>query len=92
MILFALVTGKLPFDDENIRDLLEKVKSGIFAMPMYLHKDIQDLIARMLCVDPEERISLAEIKKHPWYLSNNPQFPPTEIIDKVFFIFLFLSY
>ena len=71
VILFALVSGKLPFDDDNIRRLLAKVKAGLFTMPAYLHKDVQDLINRMLTVNPEERISMAEIKKHPWYTSKN---------------------
>ena len=71
VILFALVSGKLPFDDDNIRRLLAKVKAGLFTMPAYLHKDVQDLINRMLTVDPEERITIAEIKKHPWYTSKN---------------------
>jgi BR serine/threonine kinase len=69
VILFALVTGKLPFDDENIRRLLSKVKSGVFSMPSYLPPDLQDLIKRMLTVNPSERISIAEIKEHPWYNS-----------------------
>lgn len=71
VILFALVSGKLPFDDDNIRRLLAKVKAGLFTMPAYLHKDVQDLINRMLTVDPAERISIEEIKKHPWYTSKN---------------------
>mmetsp|Transcript_8275 Transcript_8275/g.34751 ORF Transcript_8275/g.34751 Transcript_8275/m.34751 type:complete len:582 (-) Transcript_8275:80-1825(-) len=71
VILFALVSGKLPFDDDNIRRLLAKVKAGAFTMPAYLHKDVQDLINRMLTVDPDERITIEEIKSHPWYASKN---------------------
>jgi len=70
VILFALLTGKLPFDDDNIRRLLTKVKSGVFSMPHFLNKDVKDLIWRMLTVDPSNRISLNEIKEHPWFKSN----------------------
>jgi len=70
VILFALLTGKLPFDDDNIRRLLTKVKSGVFSMPHFLNKDVKDLIRRMLTVDPSNRISLNEIKEHPWFKSN----------------------
>ena len=84
MILFALVTGKLPFDDENIRKLLTKVKSGVFTMPPYLHRDIQDLISKMLTVNPDERITIEEIKKHPWFNSFPiPQVPPTPLLEPV---------
>ncbi|ORY33799.1 hypothetical protein BCR39DRAFT_519287 [Naematelia encephala] len=67
VILFALLTGRLPFDDENIRVLLQKVKNGRFAMPADLPADAKDLITRMLVVDPEKRITMAEIMRHPFF-------------------------
>ena len=80
IILFALLTvstrilfglkkkqGRLPFDDENIQNLLKKVKSGQYTIPTYLSGDVKDLIQRMLCMDPEKRISIPEIKRHPWW-------------------------
>eukprot|EP01104_Vermistella_antarctica_P017388 TRINITY_DN615_c0_g1_i3.p1 TRINITY_DN615_c0_g1~~TRINITY_DN615_c0_g1_i3.p1 ORF type:complete len:746 (+),score=197.02 TRINITY_DN615_c0_g1_i3:596-2833(+) len=69
VILYALLTGKLPFDDDNIRKLLAKVKTGVYSMPQYLHKDIRDIISRMLTVDPKERISLPNVKSHQWFSS-----------------------
>jgi serine/threonine protein kinase len=41
VILFALLTGKLPFDDDNIPRLLSKVKAGKFQMPSHLPPDVQ---------------------------------------------------
>eukprot|EP01112_Ceratiomyxa_fruticulosa_P005304 TRINITY_DN1591_c0_g1_i1.p1 TRINITY_DN1591_c0_g1~~TRINITY_DN1591_c0_g1_i1.p1 ORF type:complete len:757 (+),score=155.94 TRINITY_DN1591_c0_g1_i1:1797-4067(+) len=73
VILYALLTGKLPFDDDNIRKLLAKVKAGVFSMPQFLPKDAQDLITRMLTVDPSKRITMAEIKTHPWFNSDRPR-------------------
>ena len=58
VILFALLTGRLPFDDENIRVLLQKVTNGRFAIPPDLPNDAKDLITRMLVVDPERRITV----------------------------------
>lgn len=58
IILFALLTGRLPFDDENIRNLLAKVKHGKFAMPQELPADAKNLISRMLEVDPNRRITV----------------------------------
>ncbi|SCV67531.1 BQ2448_5142 [Microbotryum intermedium] len=66
IILFALLTGRLPFDDENIRNLLAKVKVGRFTMPAELSDDAKDLIKKMLEVDPEKRITMDEIQRHPW--------------------------
>jgi serine/threonine protein kinase len=67
VILFALLTGRLPFDDENIQALLKKVKSGQYTIPSYLTGDVKDLIQRMLAMDPEKRITIPEIKRHPWW-------------------------
>ncbi|WLF81147.1 Serine/threonine-protein kinase hsl1 [Lodderomyces elongisporus] len=65
IILFALLTGHLPFDDENIRKLLLKVQSGKFIMPHELSWEAKDLISKMLKVNPAERISMAGILSHP---------------------------
>ena len=69
VILYALLTGNLPFDDENVRKLLGKVKAGIFSIPSYVNPDAQQLIRQMLTVDSKYRISMQNVKKHPWFLS-----------------------
>jgi len=73
IILYALLTGNLPFDDENIRRLLSKVKTGVYYMPEYLSSDAKNLISRMLVVDPAKRIKMPEIMKHPWFTSIPPK-------------------
>ncbi|CAI6425404.1 CBM_HP2_G0010740.mRNA.1.CDS.1 [Saccharomyces cerevisiae] len=69
VILFALLTGRLPFDEEdgNIRTLLLKVQKGEFEMPSddEISREAQDLIRKILTVDPERRIKTRDILKHP---------------------------
>lgn len=65
IILFALLTGHLPFDDENIRKLLLKVQNGSYVMPSDLSWEAKDLISKMLKVDPSERITIDLIMTHP---------------------------
>ncbi|KAG7194161.1 uncharacterized protein KQ657_004869 [Scheffersomyces spartinae] len=65
IILFALLTGHLPFDDENIRNLLIKVQNGKFLMPPELSWEAKDLISKMLKVNPNDRITIDGILKHP---------------------------
>jgi serine/threonine protein kinase len=72
VILYALLSGKLPFDDESIGKLLAKVKRGIFSMPAFLPKEAQDLIHKMITVDVSKRITMQGIKEHPWFNSNAP--------------------
>ena len=83
VILYALVSGKLPFDNENIRVLLGKVKTGVFTMPAFLPREIQDLISKMLVVDPKKRITMDGIRNHPWYKSIPIEVPPTQALEKV---------
>jgi serine/threonine protein kinase len=51
------------------------VKTGLYFMPSSLSEDTQDLIKRMLVVDPEKRITMEEIKNHKWFKSNSNQLP-----------------
>uniref|UniRef100_A0A3P9MM50 Si:dkey-16p21.7 n=1 Tax=Oryzias latipes TaxID=8090 RepID=A0A3P9MM50_ORYLA len=80
VILFALLVGALPFDHDNLRQLLEKVKSGVFHMPHFIPPDCQALLKGMIQVDPDKRLSLEAIQKHAWYLGGRnepcPEQPP----------------
>ncbi|KAF9105488.1 hypothetical protein BGX27_009593 [Mortierella sp. AM989] len=71
IILYALLTGHLPFDDENIRQLLSKVKSGKFLMPSDISGSARDLISRMLTVNPKRRITMQGVMIHPWFKMAN---------------------
>ncbi|KAH8550159.1 kinase-like domain-containing protein [Umbelopsis sp. PMI_123] len=75
IILYALLTGHLPFDDENIRLLLKKVKTGRYVMPHDISYEAQDLIRKILVTDPSKRITVyqtEEIKRHPWFAQDIP--------------------
>ncbi|XP_062875132.1 serine/threonine-protein kinase BRSK1 [Trichomycterus rosablanca] len=80
VILFALLVGALPFDHDNLRQLLEKVKSGVFHMPHFIPPDCQALLRGMIEVNSEKRLTLEAIQKHPWYIGGRnepcPEQPP----------------
>ena len=64
VILYAMATGKLPYRPTNMAQMLISEPSYDFqANPLLV-----DLIKRMLTKDPEERISLNEIRKHPFMI------------------------
>ncbi|EPY50926.1 CAMK/CAMKL/GIN4 protein kinase Cdr2 [Schizosaccharomyces cryophilus OY26] len=66
VILFALLTGRLPFDDDNIRSLLLKVCDGHFEMPSDISPQAQHLLYRMLDVNPSTRMTMEQIREHPF--------------------------
>jgi BR serine/threonine kinase len=72
IILFTMLAGRRPFDDSSLRHLLLKIKKGEFEMPQF-EDEIQDLIGRILVVDPGKRITIPEIKKHPAFLHGLPE-------------------
>lgn len=83
VILYALLCGSLPFDDESIPNLFKKIKGGIYTLPSHLSPGSRDLISRMLFVDPLKRITMAEIRHHPWFVVHLPRYlvvpPQTQI-------------
>ncbi len=52
--------GALPFDHDNLRQLLEKVKSGVFHMPHFIPSDCQTLLRGMIEINPETRLTVRE--------------------------------
>ena len=51
--------GALPFDDDNLRNLLEKVKLGVFHMPHFIPPDCQNLLRGMIEVDATKRLTVS---------------------------------
>jgi serine/threonine protein kinase len=58
VILYALIVGRLPFDDENIRRLLQKVVAGQYRIPEFVPPGPKDLIMKMLTMNPQDRPSV----------------------------------
>ena len=54
----------MPFDDDNLRQLLEKVKKGVYHIPSFVPPEAQDLIRGMICTDPVKRLKLDDVLKH----------------------------
>ena len=68
IILFALICGYLPFDDNDLKKLYQKIISGKFKLPSFVSQSASDLITRILVTNPKERLTLSQIMKHPWFL------------------------
>jgi len=66
--LYSLVFGKVPFYDDNILALYNKIRTHQVQFPPgeEISSELDDLIRRMLVKDPKERITLQEIKDHDW--------------------------
>ncbi|KAM0260620.1 hypothetical protein ACHAQJ_002683 [Trichoderma viride] len=65
VILYAMLSATLPFDDPDLRVMMGKTKKGQYEMPKFLSPEAEDLIRRMLQVNPDNRISMKQIWQHP---------------------------
>lgn len=74
VILYTLLCGRLPFDDEHIPTLFKRIKGGIFTIPPFLSSATRDLLLSMLVVDPLKRITIPEIRQNPWFNTNLPDY------------------
>ncbi|KAF2682938.1 serine threonine protein kinase-like protein SNF1p [Lentithecium fluviatile CBS 122367] len=84
VILYVLLVGRLPFDDEYIPTLFKKIAAGTYTIPNYLSPGAVSLIKRMLMVNPVHRITVAEIRQDPWFTKDLPSYlvpPPEDFYD-----------
>lgn len=72
VIVFALLAGYLPFDEEVIPKLFKKIREADYTMPFYFSESAKDLIKRIFQVDPMKRIRFHELRFHPWLREDFP--------------------
>ena len=83
IILYAMVCGYLPFEDPNNEVLFKKILECNVEFPNYVKKLSKDLVKKILVTDPEKRITIPEIKQHPFYLKGKELFEQEFSITQV---------
>src|ERR1700738_3142614 len=74
VILYVLLCGRLPFDDESIPKLFEKIRDGIYTLPSHLSDGAKRLISKMLITNSEERATIPQIFDNPWFQVDLPDY------------------
>ncbi len=67
IILYCMICGALPFEDEREDDLIRKVVQCNYNCPYYINPNVRALFKRILCPNPNDRITLEEIKMNCIY-------------------------
>ncbi|KAG0466189.1 hypothetical protein HPP92_017189 [Vanilla planifolia] len=81
--LYVMLVGAYPFEDpkepKNFRKTIQRIVGVQYSIPDYVHisPECRHLISRIFVADPASRITMEEIRKHPWFVKNLP----TELID-----------
>ncbi|XP_059397897.1 serine/threonine-protein kinase MARK2-like isoform X7 [Carassius carassius] len=71
VILYTLVSGSLPFDGQNLKELRERVLRGKYRVPFYMSTDCENLLKKLLILNPTKRGSLEQIMKDRWMNMGN---------------------
>ncbi|XP_074480503.1 serine/threonine-protein kinase MARK2 isoform X2 [Sebastes fasciatus] len=66
VILYTLVSGSLPFDGQNLKELRERVLRGKYRIPFYMSTDCENLLKKFLILNPSKRGSLEQIMRDRW--------------------------
>jgi calcium-dependent protein kinase len=74
VILYILLCGKPPFDGESDEEILKNVQKGLYKIsgPIWsrISPDGVDLVKKMLCFDPDRRITAQQAILHGWIVNN----------------------
>ena len=71
VILYMLIVGRAPFDGKDDDEIIENISKGEFNSKhrklVSASNEVQDLVKKLLEVDPVRRLSAAQALKHPWF-------------------------
>merc|ERR1711977_264595 len=72
VILYIMTAGAFPFTEATVRcELFVSLTKSQFKFPDKMSPELRDLLLRMWDVDPATRITLPEIREHPWFNLNS---------------------
>jgi hypothetical protein len=85
IILYGMLCGYLPFEEKDTKALFKKIIKCKVIYPKYVSNNAQSLLRRILVPHPDKRITISEIKKHPFYLEGKDIFYKRypDLVDKL---------
>ena len=72
VIIFSMICGYLPFQEEDTKILCQKITKGKYQVPYYVSQPAGDLIHKILNVNPNKRYNIEQIKRHKWFKMIDP--------------------
>ncbi|KAI4318798.1 hypothetical protein MLD38_032465 [Melastoma candidum] len=88
--LYVMLVGAYPFEDpqdpKNFRKTFSRIMGVQYNIPDFVHisQDCRQLLSRIFITNPARRITIKEIKSHPWFLKNLPR-ELTEMAQAVYY-------
>ena len=66
IVLYTMLSGMVPFKANNINDLQNNIITGNFKEIHGISKDCNDLLHKLLQINPKKRITINDALNHPW--------------------------
>lgn len=78
--LYCFIYGKVPFTARGIPELYEKIRTQEVKLLDFpeISYDLKDLLLRLLNQQPDDRITIPEIRRHPWFTNTSRPIPTTQ--------------
>ncbi|XP_038986461.1 CBL-interacting serine/threonine-protein kinase 6-like [Phoenix dactylifera] len=67
VILFVLIAGYLPFQDDNLAAMYKKILRGDFCCPPWFSSDARRVVTKLLDPNPNRRIMVSKLVEMPWF-------------------------
>ncbi|XP_009859958.2 MAP/microtubule affinity-regulating kinase 3 isoform X2 [Ciona intestinalis] len=84
VILYTLVSGSLPFDGQNLKELRERVLRGKYRIPFYMSTDCEHLLRKFLVLNPTKRGTLTSVMQDKWMNIGHEDEPLKPYVDAPF--------
>jgi 5'-AMP-activated protein kinase catalytic alpha subunit len=73
VILYVLLAGFLPFQDDNLVAMYRKIYRGDFKCPPWFSSEARRLITKLLDPNPNTRINISKIMDSSWFKKSVPK-------------------
>jgi [calcium/calmodulin-dependent protein kinase] kinase len=69
--LYCMILGEYPFLGDTLQDTYDRIVNNPIEIPDDINPQLKNLIEGLLCKDPEQRMTLAEVAEHVWVIGND---------------------
>ena len=80
--LYAMLTGVLPFPSDDFSVLIELIRKNKIKISTPCSPSCKDFVARCLCPNPKERISIDKAMHHPWLNQGSPKLQQSQKLKR----------
>lgn len=78
VILYVLLAGFLPFQDDNLVSMYRKIYRGDFKCPPWFSSEARRLVTKLLDPNPSTRVTISKIMESSWFKKSVPKIVKTK--------------